>query len=717
MSPTLEPYFQQVLPQGQLDVQASPQDFGSAVGQGLENVGTGIESANDSVRQVQDDKAKVWAIRSASDARIKWINQMNQMQTDPDFQKKYGADGSGFSGAFQTNFEDYANQAIGDAPTPQAKKYLDAHMRDIGTSLMEDAQKFQASVGAKWAVNNLQTSLEQDGRSAFSAPDKFDQVLKGALSSIDTMPHLDEAARLEMKANASENIAFAAGKGMSQSNPEATLAFLKPDELAKLKPTARVQAIIRGDIKVQLPQNTGGDLVKPYTADRVAEIAKTVAVPSPYDEIFRKAGAAYGIDPMELKMRAAAESSLKPDAQGPQTAYGQSGGIMQLTEATAASLGVTDRNDPQQSIFGAAKLLADLKQKAGGNEAALDKMYYGGGNSANWGANTSQYAENLAAVRASIVGGDAVHSTFDQVLSSVLQSKDPIRSSAAPSWFNELPWEKQYQVIEDAKQGVVAEATRAAQLQELQEKQRKLQERQTMSGMMDKLIDGTLTVDAIRKDPTLDYEGKKYMLDAMSAGITGRDKTDPAVFDDAFRRIHAPDGTQNRITDEKDLVALVGHGIDYADLGKLRNELQGKESTDGKVLGDMKTAFMEQAKARLVKSSLFSGPDPIGAQKYYNFQQAFMSQWETKIKAGKSGFTLLDPNSPDYMGGLIDSFQRSPLQVMKDQSAAMRGTLTQPAQEIPVFTNPADPKLKDLPVGAHYKRPDPSGTLIEVIKK
>lgn len=701
MSPTLEPYFQQVLPQGQLDVQASPQDFGSAVGQGIETIGQGMESANNSIRQVEDDKAKVWAIRAASDARINWINQMNTMQTDPDFQKKYGADGAGFSGAFRTGFEDYANQAIGDAPTPQARKYLDAHMRDIGGSLMEDAQKFQASVGAKWAVNNLNVSLEQDGRSAFTAPDKFNNVLAGALSSIDAMPHLDQAAREELKKNARENIAFAAGKGWAQKNPETLLATLSPEDLKKFKPTARVVKALSSDQAVVLPKTFNAALVKPYAADKIAQIAKTATTPSKYDDLFAKAGEMYGIDPKELKLRGAAESNLDPGAAGPDTPYGKSRGIMQLDETTAKSLGVTDINDPQQNIFASAKLLSQLQGKAKGDQTEIDKMYYGGESGANWGANTEQYAENLRAVRATLSGGtEAPPSTFEEVISSVLADKESVSAKAAPQWFNDLPWEKQYAIVEDAKQGVLANETRDAQLKVMQAQQKALEEKQAMSEGIDMLIDGKLTIDKIRNDPRLGYEGKSALLNAIKGDLTGKNKTDPQVFIDIFSRIHSTGS--DRIVDEGDLIKYVGHGIDYEDLGKLRTEMQGGNSAEGKVTAEAKKGFLDMAKNRLVKTSMFSAVDPTQATNFYNFQQAFLEQFNARVKAGDDPNDLLTPSSPKYLGSLIDRFDRSPAQVLKDMADARRKAAA--TTKTPSTTKNALPRQPGESIPAYLER-------------
>lgn len=700
--PILREYTQQVMPEGQLNVQSSPDDFGAGIGRAVQNVGQGMETGNDAIRAAEEQKGQVWAIRAASDARINWAKQLESMQTDPEFQKKYGADGGQFTDTFKTSYEDFANEQIAAAPTPQARKFLEGQLRTVGEGLMGDSMKFQAAVASKWATNNLAMTHDNNGRAVFMNPEKYDEIQKADNDAIDHMPHMDQSQRDEEKMKSKENLSFAAGKGWAQKNPETLLATLSPEDLKKFKPTARVVKALSSDQAVVLPKTFNAALVKPYAADKIAQITKTATTPSKYDDLFAKAGEMYGVDPKELKMRAAAESNLDPGASGPDTPYGKSRGIMQLDETTAKSLGVTDIHDPQQNIFAAAKLLSQLQGKAKGDQTEIDKMYYGGESGTNWGANTEQYAENLRAVRATMSGGtEAPASTFEEVISSVLSdNKEPVSAKAAPQWFNDLPWEKQYAIVEDAKQGVLANETRDAQLKQMQAQQKALDEKQAMSEGIDMLIDGNLTIDKIRNDPRLGYEGKSGLLNAIKSDLTGKNKTDPQVFNDVFSRIHSTGS--DRITDEGDLIKYVGHGLDYEDLGKLRSEMQGANSAEGKNEAEMKKGFLDMAKNRLVKTSMFSAVDPTQAKNFYNFQQAFITKYAQRVKAGDDPADLLDPNSPKYLGSMIDQFDRSQSQVLKDMAEARRKAAA--TAKSPSTTKNALPRQPGESIPAYLER-------------
>ncbi len=88
---------------------------------------------------------------------------------------------------------------------------------------------------------------------------------------------------------------------------------------------------------------------------------------TPYADLFREAGARYGVDPAVLAAVAEQESGYDPSAVSPAGAQG----LMQLMPGTAAGLGVTDSFDPAQAVDGAARLLRDLIGRFGRLDLAL----------------------------------------------------------------------------------------------------------------------------------------------------------------------------------------------------------------------------------------------------------------------------------------------------------------------------------------------------------
>jgi len=92
-----------------------------------------------------------------------------------------------------------------------------------------------------------------------------------------------------------------------------------------------------------------------------------------YDAIFQAAGTSWNVDPMLLKAMAKQESQGDPHAVSKAGALG----LMQIMPDTARGLGVTDPNDPVQSIYGGAKYLSQALDAEGNPDGAL--LFYHGG--------------------------------------------------------------------------------------------------------------------------------------------------------------------------------------------------------------------------------------------------------------------------------------------------------------------------------------------------
>lgn len=652
--PKLNPYYQGVSPQGELNTRADAGSFGADVGAGLQNLGQGVGVVAQAAQTVEEQRGAVWAIRASSDARLNQIQAMRSMQNDPEFQKKYGEDGSGFTDAYRQQYEDHANALIASAPTPEAKKHLYAQMAQMGQPMLDDAMSFQATVASKWAASNLTTSLENDGNAVALDPTKYDMVQEAGLKNIELMPHLSQEARIAVADKYKENLAYAAGKGYIRDKAEAFVRSAGPELVAQLNPTARQQAVLNGNIKVQLPKNIGANTVGAYSANDILDKIEAVKKPSKYDAMINEAARNTGGDPAELKLRLVAESGLNPNAASKEGAVG----LAQFTAATGKAYGVTDRTDAAQSINGMAMMLADLRLQSGGDQATIDKMYYGGESGANWGKNTEQYAENLAAVRATLTGGEDVHSTFNEVLASLQEPKAPTQSKVLPSWWNTLPWEKQFSLMEDAKQVVSAERTQATQQAALAEKAAKLVEQKAMNGWMDGLLGGTPpTVEEIKNNPNVGWHDKKSMYEAITSSSMGVDKTKPAIFTDLLRRINLPYGDPKKITDEKELLPFIGNGVSQTSLNQLRDELQGMNTAEGKANTYAKNQLIETGQRAINKSTMFSF-DAGGAQKAYEFTQAFLADYTKRVAKGENPAELLSPTSKNSLYKMIETYTR-----------------------------------------------------------
>ncbi|MDR3214645.1 MAG: membrane-bound lytic murein transglycosylase MltF [Azoarcus sp.] len=105
--------------------------------------------------------------------------------------------------------------------------------------------------------------------------------------------------------------------------------------------------------------------------DIAAFIARTQTRLPPYLTHFREAAARTGLDWRYLAALSYQESQWDPEA----TSYTGVRGLMMLTVDTANRLGIDDRLDPKQAIFGGARYLSMLQKKIPGDVPYPDRMW------------------------------------------------------------------------------------------------------------------------------------------------------------------------------------------------------------------------------------------------------------------------------------------------------------------------------------------------------
>jgi len=151
-------------------------------------------------------------------------------------------------------------------------------------------------------------------------------------------------------------------------------------------------------------------------------------------------------------------------------------------------------------------------------------------------------------------------------------------------------------------------------------------------------------------------------------------KVIPSVVNDLYARVW--DG---RITDPKELVTYLGHGIDTTELGKLQADVADRQkdplsASDGRLVAEY-----FRATGPLIEHSVFGQLlDPVGATKKFEHRL----QVERLIREGKeNGLSiagdLLEKNSPHFVGKILPSFRRTRQQIMQDVRTASeisRGT-------------------------------------------
>lgn len=630
-------------PSGGLRTQASPQDFGAGVGQAVRGVGQNIENVTTVFDRLEDEKDRLWAATTASEKQLAWAQDFQARQTDPDFAKQYGPDGSQFSQKFQDAMKKDAEETGASAPSGRAQQYLQQQLMQVQNSFMQRSIAFQAQTSGDYVKNQVLKTLDNDAKTATLFPDETGRILTQGLQTIQNLPYLTPEQKSELSRSYEQNIAMAAGRGLVDRAPEAVLNTLAPDQLARFYPSERVVQNPKIPVKAFLP-----------VADKHAQVL------TPYNAMTQQAAAEYGVDPAFMQAQQLAESSGDPNAKSPVApSTGKSSiGLTQFQPDTAAAYGI-DPTKPDQAIKGQAMYMSDLLTMFKGDYRKAAAAYnWGQGNVKNaiakygdaWLDNAPTETKNyltkifsmarpLPEAQETVAEGQA------------MMEEAPMRAANFPDWFNKLDWQQQREIVQSAEQGVRANQTQEAQRLANIERQRDLQQKQMMNTMYDALLDEKLTPDDVRKSG-LDYGNKSYLINALAATANKEVKTDPAVFQDLFQKVHG-----NTINDEKDLLPYLGNGLSYADLKILRDEVNGKRTREGDLESKLKASFFAGIKPSFGKSA-WGGEisDPTAAYQFALFQQAVLTYIEQERKKGTSITDIFDPQNKAYAGKLTANF-------------------------------------------------------------
>jgi len=198
----------------------------------------------------------------------------------------------------------------------------------------------------------------------------------------------------------------------------------------------------------------------------------------------------------------------------------------------------------------------------------------------------------------------------------------------------------------------------------------------------------TITNLDIVNNPSLTREAKERMITQLGKADTNEhaERTYGPGFYDAYKMVHAPAGDPGRITDVSQLYPMVGpHGsLTIAGLDKLRTEIDAKKTPEGESEAQMKKQFFEHvARPQITFTDQdLKLRDKEGDERFLKFQAAAFAAYDEGKKAGKTPQQLLNPESPDYIGKLIDRFKPTPAQAFADKVQDQPGFFASAASAI-----------------------------------
>lgn len=711
----IQPYEERFAPQGGLAAQASSEAFGAGVGAAVQNVGGATLQLADALAKAENE-ADVTAVHvEMARKRAEWQQRLTDMENETQ--------------PGDTTFVPRVMQGIqsdlekaGERFKTRAGQDMFTRMSANMTSMFgQEAISIQSKLNGEFAKNqfkDLSSSL-----SSIAAQDhtQVQSLLNQGLAAINDpegrFGKVPEPVREALRRDLRDTIQYAAGIGFARRFPNAVLGDV-PQELRSVVQQAVANPPAPGEIP-----NLGASDVRPYQPQDIRSRADMISRPSPYDRTFEAAARLYNIDPRELKLRAVVESGLNPTAVSNKNA----GGIMQMTPETAARLGV-NRNNPTEAIFGAARLIAELRTKANGDMSVVDEMYYGGENRAQWGPNTRQYAANLAGLRQAVGLGSPVspEAFAASAASQAGASQGWRKPSTGIGFIDSLPSNMFFQVLTEAEQSKRAYESQSERSRLEREREEQNARDAVGNGFLARIIDprpengGRLTEREILSNPILTTAQKQHWVDYMRVrarelASNGESRSNPAAVRDLVLRINAPDENPNKITTTEPLLDALRNGrISTPEFLGLRNELDNVPKNGIRLSSEIKNALSNAN--RFFTNHPFTVAMPgKGTEAFYQFRLNMYEQIERYREEKKDPRALFDPQSPDFLmsAARLNHYLGFGGLGLDQGAAAVRNGQPPILQMAPPAASQALPRVRTdedfnkLPKGARYV--DPQG--------
>jgi hypothetical protein len=662
-------YSPQVGPSGQLTSRADAGDFGAGIGAAMKDVarsefeqadaqqtrgramtqfGLNMASVANAIYKTEEQDDITSVHTTMAEARARGYERVKQManETQPGDQTFVQRVGDSFAEEFKNLSSNVKTQA--------GQKLFASEASNMRSQFMAEAVGIQSSLDGKFATNQYDTLKNSYGTIVSQDNTRLDESLEKINQAIDDkgsiFSRVDQSVRDKLKAQAAEDMTVFAARGFVRRHPGVATESL-PENLRNSLRNQTVNPPTPG-----LPPNLGAETVKPYNQSQMTYISNKIDAPSIYDDRFKAAANRYGLDWRELKMRSVAESGLNPSAESSQGA----GGIMQFTEEKAAELGI-NRNDPTDSIFGAARLLAKYKAAAGGDMAKVDMMYYGGESGKGWGPNTKQYAANLAAVRQiSGLGGTQTPESF--------ANTGPGTAGGDEAWkkvktgievLDRLPPDKLFSVLQEADHYETAFRAEQDRARVQQNREKSEMQDARANGVMERIVNpndkngGVISESQIMEIPDLSWEKRHSLIQFKSAYEKEQSreiKSHPAAFNAFIDRIYAPENDPNKIYGTEDIIkAFNNREISYPEFRQLQNEIT--ELKSGSTNGFRKDYNSALETVNMMFSRSIQGQiDPASsASAAYQFRQYAEREISKARQDKRDPYELLNPKSPDFL--------------------------------------------------------------------
>jgi len=224
--PQIPTYQRRATPQGTMGIQpVAPADVGrstAVVGQALGQVARAQDDVNNADAEMRLREGRVWANKAYLTTQAEWQKQLTERS------EKAPLGAPDFTTTLLKDYDEFAAERLKNAPTRDAREWLEARLGDFGNSLSQDALKFESDSRRTLRGNQLDEA-EGTARTLLRAkPEQFDSVLADQLETID-IAGLGAAETEARKLRARQALSASAVETLVERDPTAALKALRAE--------------------------------------------------------------------------------------------------------------------------------------------------------------------------------------------------------------------------------------------------------------------------------------------------------------------------------------------------------------------------------------------------------------------------------------------------------------------------------------------------------
>jgi hypothetical protein len=604
--PRIDTYTDQALPQGGVNAQSNPADFGAQMGQAWQNMADAVQGVGEQVQRFNDTEDVTNVHVNMAKARAEWTKTMqdraNQAQPGDDT----------FAPTLMKDMGDYFQKFGDSVKTRAGRKAFDVLSANMVSEFGVRAIDIQGDLAARDAVNKADLLEKSVGSTVFQDPSQLTTAIAQGKAAIDDpngmFARVPQTTRDQFKIKLEQQANWAAAKGYVQNHPEQVLASMDPTVLAEFQPAWKI---------IDAGKAPGGVVTVSDATKAIAPQAVTAA-------------AQKGVNPNILLAQLDTSSAPNPTQQAASLSALLSKYAGDYTKAVAAS------------SIGAPALDQILSRWGDGWQAHLP-------------TDASDYVQRVMKSSGMVADPNAQPVAVQPVQPVSRASVD----SSLP-FLKNLSFEQQDQIVGDAVQLQNMRMSMAHRAQEDADYQLNKKRDLVTDGFMQRIIDpkthgGTPTDREIVDDPTLSWQEKQHLVDyKMQRSRELNDaanRSHPGEVRRLLLQIHAADTDPTKTYNMDPVMdSLRRGGISGSEYAFLRQEVEQMRDGTGSNFGKLIQSAREKAYGTFVRS--FEATLPGGATQandaYYRFTVDLNNAIDAKRRENKDPSVLLTPGSSEY---------------------------------------------------------------------